>query len=307
MKRIAELYAYSLDKSTAVFNLRKKEETAKKKKSEMNWLHRLCSEYEKTKKDTFDYFTVKKSEWKDKLNDSKFSSCFKSEDSKYGHLPWYKKLYYILKGHVYSLLNISDGEKNVDGERSDEGGRYKEEGTYNEGGTYEEGEFPSRRPQPSQQEKIITREFVSYENFDYKRVQKTKDADDSLFNKCRERFRKARDTEAHLSERSQSELVNRSMSSNGSIAVRSNRSIVEDGADPELRAAHSLAREAGRGEVEAEARADVKANAKADADTANQVIDAEEAEGNRKNFLHVEDSPKFNIKNTWEKLSGYIS
>ncbi|GAB69300.1 hypothetical protein PCYB_147280 [Plasmodium cynomolgi strain B] len=301
MKRIAELYAYSVDKSTTIFNLRKKEEIARKKKSEMNWLDKLCSEYEKTKKDTFDYFTVKKSEWKNKLNNSKLSSCFKCENSKYGHLPWYKKLFYILKGHVYKLLNIADEEKNADGGRNDEGGRYEDGGRYENGGRYEEGEFPSISPQPSQQERTITREFVSYENFDYKRVQKTKNAEDSLFNKYKERFRKARDPEAYLSERSQSELVKRNISSNGLIAVRSNQSIVEEGASPELCAANSLAREAARGEVEAEVEA------KADADTANQTIDTGEADGNTKNFLHVEDSPKFNIKNTWEKLSGYIS
>ncbi|CAG9472555.1 unnamed protein product [Plasmodium vivax] len=295
MKRIAELYAYSVDKSTAIFNQKKKEEIAKKKKSEVNWLDKLCSEYEKTKKNTFDYFTVKKSEWQNKLNESKFSSCVKCENSKYGNLPWYKKLYYILKGHVYKLLNITDGGENVDGGRNDEGGRY-EGGRNGQGGGNEEGDLPSRRPQPSQQERTITREFVSYENFDYKSVQKAKNAEDSLFNKYRERFRKARDTEAYLSERSQSELVKRNMSSNSLIGVRSNKSIAE---------------EAPRGEVEAEAKseAEVKAKteAKADADTANQAIDAEEAEDNRKNFLHVEDSPKFNIKNTWEKLSGYIS
>ncbi|ANQ11170.1 Uncharacterized protein PCOAH_00051880 [Plasmodium coatneyi] len=289
MKRIAELYAYSVDKSTAVFNLRKKEEIAKKKKSEMNWLDKLCSEYEKTKKDTFDYFTVKKIEWKNKLNDSKFSSCFKCENSKYGHLPWYKKLYYILKGHVYKLLNIADGEKNVDGGRNDEGGKY------------EEGQSPITSPQPSQQEKTITREFVSYENLDYRRVQKTNNAEDSLFSKYKERFRKAGDSEAYLSERSQSELIKRKLSSIGPTAVRSNKSIMEEGADPELCATNSLTQEAARGEVEAEAEA------KADTDTGNQSIDAEEANNNRKNLLNVEESPKFNIKNTWEKLSGYIS
>ncbi|KJP87600.1 hypothetical protein AK88_02768 [Plasmodium fragile] len=286
MKRIAELYAYSVDKSTTVFNLRKKEEISKQKKSEMNWLNKLCSEYEKTKKDTFDYFTVKKSEWQNKLNNSKFSSCFKCENSKYGHLPWYKKLYYILKGHVYKLLNIADGGKNVDAGRNDEGGRYEEE------------DSPSKRSQPSQHEKTITREFISYENIDYKRVQKTKNAEDSLFNKYRERFRKTRDPEAYLSERSQSELVKRNMFSNGLMSVHSNKSIVE---------------EAPRGEVEAEVEADAEAeaettvDAKADADTVNEATDAEEADTNRKNLLHVEDSPKFNIKNTWEKLSGYIS
>ncbi|CAA9991278.1 conserved Plasmodium protein, unknown function [Plasmodium knowlesi strain H] len=283
MRRIAELYAYSVDKSTAVFNLRKKEEIAKKKKSEMNWLDKLCSEYEKTKKDTFDYFTVKKIEWKNKLNESKLSSCFKCENSKYGHLPWYKKLYYILKEHVYKLLNITDEEKNVDeGKNDDE-------------------EIPSAIPQPSSQEKTVTRDFVSYENLDYRGVQKTKNADDSLFNKYRERFRNVRDSEAYLSERSQSELVNRKLSSNGLITVRSNKIIGEESRVSEVCVVNSLAREATGGEVEAEA------DEKTGVDTVNQSIDVEGADDNRKNSLHVEDSPKFNIKNTWEKLSGYIS
>ncbi|SBT81153.1 conserved Plasmodium protein, unknown function [Plasmodium malariae] len=67
MKRITDFYIYSKDRSATVFNLTKNVET-KKKKSKSSWLEKLCCEFEKTKNDTLEYFTIIKNKWKNNIS-----------------------------------------------------------------------------------------------------------------------------------------------------------------------------------------------------------------------------------------------
>ncbi|GAW83847.1 hypothetical protein, conserved [Plasmodium gonderi] len=280
MKGIGEFYAYSMDKCTSVFNLKKKEEINRKKKTEISWVGKVFSEFEKTKNDTFEYISVQKNYWKKKFSDSKFSSYCKHENSKYENLPWYKKLYQILKGYICNLLNIVDHE-NMETKRKDQ------------------GEFKNKVLQRRQHENKINREFVSFENLDYKNKQKSKNTDDnSLFKKYRERFRKTKENETHHSERSQSELVKRNISPNSILSVPSNKSIMLDNKKL-MKDENALVN------TDKEEETRNKAN-DGDSDKENE-SDHEVKKNDRKSFLNVENSPKFNIKNTWEKLSGYIS
>ncbi|SBT50506.1 hypothetical protein POVWA2_061060 [Plasmodium ovale wallikeri] len=276
MKRLAEFYAYSRNESAAFFTLKKKAEN-EKKKTENSWMGKLCSEFEGVKNETLKYVTVKKSYWKEKLSRFNFCSHFKCDDSKYGNFPWYKKLYYVLKREIYKLFKLGD-KNNVDGEK-DEGGK-------DEGGK-------KKRHELHLDDNRVTRDFASYENFDYKNKQKQKNSDDSIFSKYREKLRKTRENETYPSERSQSELVKRNMSSCSVVLpLRSIKSVLDD---------INMAKD------ENSLTTDANEEDFCDAKEAKEMGSNDAINMEKKHFLNVEKTPKFNIKNTWEKLSGYIS
>ncbi|KAI4835171.1 hypothetical protein MKS88_005858 [Plasmodium brasilianum] len=280
MKRITDFYIYSKDRSATVFNLTKNVET-KKKKSKSSWLEKLCCEFEKTKNDTLEYFTIIKNKWKNNISSCKFPTFFNYYNSKYRNFPWYKKLYYILKDQVYKLLNIRQAEKmeKVQVEKEEKG---------------EEEEM--KRHELYTDENKITRDFISYENLDYKNKQKQKNSGDSIFRKYREKLRKTKENETYLSERSKSELVKRNTSSSSSCITGfiSHKKIVDD--VNTLIDTSSLVDKVNENSCGPKNIKDVDSN---------NIINNKYK--NMNSFLNVEKSPKFNIKNTWEKLSGYIS
>ncbi|CRH02900.1 conserved Plasmodium protein, unknown function [Plasmodium relictum] len=256
MKKISDFYAYSKDRSTTVFNLRRKVEI-NKKKDESCWLKKLYYDFGKTKKDTFEYITEKKRQWKIKFSSLKFP-YFKFNNSKYGNFPWYKKLYYLIRDQIYNLLNITDGKI-------------------------------EEKIEHSINENKIPREFASEEKFDNKSKQIQKNSNDSMFYKYSKKLKKTKTNETYFGERSQSELIKRNISSS-IIPIRTNGSIVDENV---LKDTSSISN------INEEDFCDAKEAKEIDS---NIILNKD-----NHNFLNVANSPKFNIKNTWEKLSGFIS
>ncbi|CRG97110.1 conserved Plasmodium protein, unknown function [Plasmodium gallinaceum] len=257
MKKISDFYAYSKNKSTTVLNLKKKVEIDKKK-NESCWFKNLYCNFEKTKKDTFEYITEKKKQWKIKFSSLKFP-YFKLNNSKYGHFPWYKKLYYLIRDQIYNLLKVTDGKME----------EAKIEHNVNENKTH--------------------REFYSEEKFDNKSKEIYENSNDSIFYKYSKKLKKTKTNETYFGERSQSEFIKRNMSSSV-IPIKTNGSVVDE---------NMLKDTSSMRTVHEEDFCDAKETKEIDS---NIILNKDSY-----NFLNVANSPKFNIKNTWEKLSGFIS
>ncbi|SOV79556.1 conserved Plasmodium protein, unknown function [Plasmodium sp. gorilla clade G3] len=282
MKKLSDFYTYSKDKSISVFNLKKEEE--KKKKEETGWMKKIYLDFEKTKNDTYTYVSIKTHLMKDKLMKWNLR-FFKVNHSKYEHFPWYKRLYYIIKDYIYNILKI------------------KEEGLDTYGGHI----YPN--------EKKISRLTSTFENFDFKNRYTQKQSEDSMIYKYRENLKKEKTNDSYISERSQSEITRRNLS-NEIVSMKeseskfyeemyyNNNNKNDDDDDNNnnnntndyknrLRNLMSIGNTLNE-KVYSENESKVKYN---------NTVDKNEND----HFLNIENSPKFNIKNTWEKLSGYIS
>ncbi|CZT99639.1 hypothetical protein PFAG_04162 [Plasmodium falciparum Santa Lucia] len=285
MKKLSDFYTYSKDKSISVFNFKKKEEE-KKKKEETGWMKKVYLDFEKTKNDTYTYVSIKTHQMKDKFMKWNLR-FFKVNHSKYEHFPWYKRLYYIMKDYIYNILKI------------------KEEGMDTYGG------------QISPNEKKISRLTSTFENFDFKNRYAQKQSEDSMIYKYRENLKKEKMNDSYLSERSQSEITRRNLSNeivsmkgcesklyeemyyNNKNDDNKNDDNKNDDDDNNNNYKNRLRNLMSIGNM---------TNEKVYSENESKVTHSNTVDKNENyHFLNIENSPKFNIKNTWEKLSGYIS
>ncbi|KYN98265.1 hypothetical protein PGSY75_1248400 [Plasmodium gaboni] len=292
MKRFSDFYTYSKDKSISVFNLKKKEEE-KKKKEETGWMKKIYIDFEKTKNDTYSYVSIKTDQMKDKFLKWNLR-YFKVNHSKYEHFPWYTRLYYIIKDYIYSMLKI------------------KEEGI----DTYEGHVCPN--------EKKISRLTSTFENFDFKNRYTQKQSEDSMIYKYRENLKKEKTNDSYLSERSQSEITRRNLS-NEMVSMKGTDSKLfeemyynnkNDNNNNNDNNNENNNNNSNNNNNNNDYKYRLK-NLMSIGNTTNEKVYSEnESKVTRTNtvdknendhFLNIENSPKFNIKNTWEKLSGYIS
>lgn len=256
MKKISDFYAYSKDKSSSVLNLKKKE--INKTDKQYCWLKNIYSKFEETKKETFEYLYEKQKQWK--INFSSITlPYFKFNHSKYGNYPWYKKLYYLIRDQIYSLLKITDSKIAV------------------------------VRSEKNVNENKISREFASDKQFDNKVKQVIKNPTDSVFYKYSSKLKKNKENDIYFGERSQSELIKRNMSGR-IIPIRLNGNMVGNSILKDTSSFNNI-----NEEDFCDAKETKEMDSNIDYSTENS------------HFLNVVNSPKFNIKNTWEKLSGLIS
>ncbi|CAD2106171.1 conserved Plasmodium protein, unknown function [Plasmodium vinckei brucechwatti] len=290
MQKLSEFYTYSKEMSTSVFNIKKKEEI-KPPKIELSWRDKLYLEYENIKTKTGEYLTDKKGSWKNKFTDISSCTYFKFDNTEDAHSPWYKKLYYAAKNYFYKLLNLSDLNKG-----------WKNEGDEKEDGIDKNGNKKEESNDAHTIEKTISREFVSYENIDFNKKKQT-NFDDVVSNKYSQKGKKRKENDSrYISERSQSELVKRSTSMNSDCSIVQMRSsgVIFNNSNTN----------------------DEKDNMNKTSDLINNVNEHHFSNTNETEKMDIKNStsnedliksanitnpPKFNIKNTWEKISGYIS
>ncbi|SPJ11670.1 conserved Plasmodium protein, unknown function [Plasmodium sp. DRC-Itaito] len=304
MKTLSDFYTYSKDKSISVFNLKRKEEE-KKKKEETGWMKKVYFDFEKTKNDTYTYVSIKTYKMKDKFMKWNLR-FFKVNHSKYEHFPWYKRLYYIIKDYIYNILKI------------------KEEGLESYGGHI----CPN--------EKKISRLTSTFENFDFKNRYTQKQSEDSMIYKYRENLKKEKMNDSYFSERSQSEITRRNLS-NEIVSMKGSESKLYEemyynnkNDDNNNNSNNDDDNNNNNNDDDNNNNNDDDNNNNNDDDNNNRfrnlmsienmtnekvysekkskVTNSNTVDKNENDhFLNIQNSPKFNIKNTWEKLSGYIS
>ncbi|ETB62041.1 hypothetical protein YYC_01784 [Plasmodium yoelii 17X] len=289
MQKLSAFYTYSKEMSTSIFTIKKKEEI-KPPKTELSWKDKLYCEYESIKTKTGEYLTNKKNSWKIKYNDISSCTYFKFDNTEYANCPWYKKLYYALKNYFYKLLNLNDLNKRWE----------------NEGDEKEDEKDKNEKKKENNDvhiiEKKLSREFTSYENINFNTNKQT-NFDDVISNKYPQKGKKRKENDVHyISERSQSELVKRStsMSSDCNIVQMKSSGMIFNNLNTK----------------------DEKNNVNKTSDLINDVNEHHFSNMNETEKMNIKKStssedtiklanivnpPKFNIKNTWEKISGYIS
>lgn len=273
--------------STSIFNIKKKEEI-NPPKAKLSWKDKLYWEYENIKTKTGEYLTNKKNSWKIKFNDISSCTYFKFDNTEHAHCPWYKKLYYALKNYFYKLLNLNDLNK-----------RWENEGDEKED-EIDKNEKNKESNDAHIIKKKISREFTSYENVNFNTKKQTNF--DVVSNKYPQKGKKRKENVHYISERSQSELVKRStsMSSDCNIVQMRSSGMIFNNSNTK----------------------DEKHNMNKTSDLINDVNEHHFSNINETEQMNIKKStsnegttklanianpPKFNIKNTWEKISGYIS